>query len=330
MNFQFMIYILLGLMLYFYFVMKVKSTIYFIVLLFVLILNEIYNYKNYNRRDLFSVGYDAEYNENYKYDKTLNPKEYARSEFKSVIIPNVFDGDTHLKDGLSCAAQKIILDEKLKGKKLDYQDAYTQALSDMIFPPDNENDNSLEKIMEGEKVDLSFEKELDPKIFNPIFENEFTKDKKCPTVCHLISDENKCKSAVEIPTFQHKMEFDTWRVDTLDKCAAINDRQTCIRQSNCSFDDIFGKCFYDKRQCVTHLDSNNNVECHKRCDFMNVKNNLEKSKMNCEGAKLYNGEPYCDWNSLRKKCVPKCDMYSGKNECIKSSDCKYINGTCLN
>ena len=55
MNFQFMIYILLGLMLYFYFVMKLKSTIYFIALLFILLLNEIYNNKNYNRKDLFSL-----------------------------------------------------------------------------------------------------------------------------------------------------------------------------------------------------------------------------------------------------------------------------------
>ena len=73
MNFQFMIYILLGLMLYFCFVMKVKSTIYFIVLLVILLLNEIYNFKIYNRKDLFSTDYNMEYEENYKFDKELDP-----------------------------------------------------------------------------------------------------------------------------------------------------------------------------------------------------------------------------------------------------------------
>lgn len=333
MNFQFMIYILLGLMLYFYFVLKVKSSIYFIILLVILVLNEIYNFKNYNRKDLFSNGepynYNLEYKKNYQFDKTLDPINYARKEFKSVIIPNVFNGDTHLKDGIICNVQKTITDEKLKSKKLDYQKAYTDALSDMIFPQSEQGDNSLKKIIQGEKVKLTFEDDLDPNVFNPIFSNNFTKTKKCPTVCHLISDYNKCKNTTDIPTFQNKSEFDSWRVNTIDKCAKITNETDCLNEQDCSYDYVLTKCFYDKRKCLAYQDSNG-AECHTRCEHLNVPSNIEKSKLNCDSAKLYNNKPYCEWNSLRKECAPKCEMYSGENECNKSNYCDYENGLCKN
>lgn len=328
MNFQFMIYILLGLMLYFCFAMKVKPTIYFLVLFVVLVLNEIYNNSSYSK-EKFSSDYNLEYKRNYEFDKTLNPYEYARREFKSSIIPNVFDNDPHLKEGISCAAEKTIMDERLKGKKLDYQDAYVNALSDIIFP-ENDTQDSLEKIIEGERVKLDFENDLDPNVFNPIFDSEFTSNKKCPTVCHLISDFDKCRMAVDIPTFHNKAEFDIWRRDTLDKCAAINDAALCNRQPECSFDNVERKCFYDKRKCISHRDLDNKVECHTRCDYMNVPNNLEKSKMNCDSAKFYNGDKYCNWHALRNTCVPKCDLYTSERECQKSSDCRFINGSCQN
>ena len=336
MNFQFMIYILLGLMLYFYFVLKVKSTVYFIILLIILVLNEIYNFKNYNRKDLFSSGagddsynYNLEYKRNYEFDKTLNPIEYARNEFKSVKIPNVFEGDTHLRDGIVCSVQKTILDEKLKSKKLDYQEAYTDALSDMIFPQSNDGDNSLQKIIEGEKVNLSFEDDLDPNVFNPIFSNNFTESKKCPTVCHLISDYNKCKNTTDIPTFQNKSEFDDWRVNTLDRCANIRNEAQCNRSDVCSYDTRFNKCYYDKRKCLAYRDSEG-TQCHTRCEYLNVPNNIEKSKMNCDSAKLFNNDAYCEWNTLRKECAPKCNMFSGENECNSSRYCEYQNGRCIN
>ena len=333
MNFQFMIYILLGLMLYFYFVLKVKSTIYFIILLVILVLNEIYNFKNYNRKDLFSSGepynYNLEYKTNYEFDKTLDPITYARKEFKSAIIPNVFDGDTHLKDGIVCKVQKTIMDEKLKSKKLDYQKAYTDALSEMIFPQQNQGDDSLQKIIEGEKVNLSFEDDLDPNVFNPIYSNDFTRSKKCPTVCHLISDYNECKNTPDIPTFRNKAEFDSWRVNTIDICSNINNENDCNNSDVCSYDTTFNKCYYDKRKCLAYRDSNGS-ECHARCEFLNVPNNIEKSKINCDSAKLYNGQPYCNWNSIRKECSPKCEMYGGRNECTSSNYCQYRNGRCIN
>ena len=95
-----------------------------------------------------------------------------------------------------------------------------------------------------------------------------------------------CKNAVDIPTFQNKTGFDNWRVDTIDKCAAIDNRSTCLSQDDCSYDDLFSKCYYDKRKCLIHEDENSNVECHTRCELMNIPNKLEKSKMNCDSAKL--------------------------------------------
>ena len=61
---------------------------------------------------------------------------------------------------------------------------------------------------------------------------------------------------------------------------------------------------------------------------MNIPNELEKSKMNCDSAKLYNGTNYCNWDMKRKKCVPQCNRYEGETECVKSSDCKFLNGKC--
>ena len=311
--------------------MKVKSTIYFIILLVILLLNEIYNYKNYNKKDSFSNGYDydSEYNTNYKFDKTLDPIDYARKEFKSVIIPNVIDGNTHLKDGIACQVQKTILDEKMKSKKLDYQGAYVNALEDMIFPEHNSNDNTLEKLIKGDKVKLNFEDDLDPNVFNPIYKSDFTKDKKCPTVCHLLSSYSKCKNATDIPNFKNKTEFDAWRIDTIDKCSKITTKDSCESDNDCTFDYSSEKCYYDKRKCLAYLDSDKNLECHTRCDFLNVPNK-EQSKMNCDSAKLFDGNKYCDWNKFKNECHSKCDMYIGENACIKSSNCKYVGGKCIN
>lgn len=332
MNFQFMIYILLGLMLYFYFVVKVKSSIYFIVLLIVLALNEIYNNKKYNRKDLFTSGTelspDLNYKENYVFDKTLNPMEFSRSELKTAVIPNVIDGDPFLKDGMTCYIEKKIMDEKLKSKKLDYQGAYVQALSDIIFP-ENGTDNSLDDIIEGTNIKLNFEDDIDPNVFNPIFENKFTVKKKCPTVCHLISDYNECKNATEIPNFQNKSEFNTWKQNTLDKCAKITNRRDCNDSVGCTYDDVYSKCYYDKRKCLAY-ENENGPQCHTRCEYLNIPMEIQKSKMNCDSAKLYDGTQYCLWNTLRNECSPKCEMYSGEIECNSSNYCEYKNGKCEN
>lgn len=330
MNFTFMIYVLLGLLLYFQYKLNIKSIIMLAILFLILVLNEIYNNSNYNRKDLFVSESVSEYVKNYKFDKTLDPYEYSRVEFKTAIIPNVFNDDTHLRDGLMCASQKDILDEKLKSKKLDYQAAYVNKLSDVIFPRDNNSSKNIESLIKGTSMGLNFEEDLNPNVFNPIYENEFTKDKKCPTVCHIISDESKCRFATDIPTFENEADFNNWKNGTLDKCGLITDRYSCIIEKDCSFDDVFAKCYYDKRKCISHSDINDKHECHTRCDFMNDPSNLEKSKMDCDSAKFYNGDNYCEWNLMRKKCVPKCELYNKESDCVKSPDCIFVGGKCIN
>jgi len=319
-----MIYILLGIMIYFSITLKIRATTFFIVLVLILILNEVYNYGNYNRKDPFS-----EYHEKYKFDRELNPYEYARPEFRSAIVPNVFGENTHLRDGISCAAQKTILDEKLKSKKLDYQDAYTEKLMHTIFPPENSGGDGLEKLVRGDPIDLNEATGIDPNVFNPIYESEFATHKKCPTVCHLITDMNKCRSAQDIPTFESEADYNSSDYKKkVENCALINNnRDRCAQENYCSFDEVFEKCYYDKRKCLAHQDIDNNIECHTRCEYMNVEGNLRESKMRCDSAKLYNGDNYCNWHPLLKQCVPKCELYSRETECNKSPNCQFVPGT---
>ena len=202
-------------------------------------------------------------------------------------------------------------------------------LQEVLFPTEGSLLN-IDKIVKGEGVNLDFENQVNPNVFNPIFENEFTREKKCPTVCHLISDFGKCKNAKDIPVFNTQTEFNTWRTNTLDKCAGKRTSTSCNSENICSFDELSGNCYYDKRKCLVHKDQDDNVECHMRCDYLNDSTDLIKSRNDCLSAKFYNGDNYCEWNPNTNKCVPKCELYEGEIECEKSPDCEFSGGSCQN
>ena len=82
MNFTFMIYILLAIMIYISLKKNIKIPfVYFCIgLVIVLVLNEIYNYSDYIKSEQF----DNEWSK-YKYNKDFNPYDYY-PEYKDIKI----------------------------------------------------------------------------------------------------------------------------------------------------------------------------------------------------------------------------------------------------
>lgn len=154
MNFSFMIILLLVLMIYISISLNINK--YYLVLytLFLLILGEIYNIKEY-KKERFVTEAEAEavkvkqylekkqqysfqedtsgtvpsdiqdgFKEKYSFVDTFDPYDYSRHEFEQVKIPN--DYNTNLEKGLSCEAQKRAMDYIKQKEKILSQQGYTQ------------------------------------------------------------------------------------------------------------------------------------------------------------------------------------------------------------
>lgn len=308
MNFSFMIYLLLFLLIYFALTKNFNGkTLIILVLLFLtLLLNEIYNNNIYSKNDTFI---SSDYND-YLFDNDINPYEHGRDEFKAFIIPNSYD--EQLKQGLICSTQNKILSNELFEKKLDSQHLYA---------------NKLKNIISGESSDLN----LDDNVFNPIYLNEIPQTNYCPTVCHLIDDQDECINKLNIPVFENEEDFNYWVDRNITFCDNIVNPSaiTCNNNDKCVYDNENNKCVYDNKMCFPHLNNDGKMQCLKRCEHINDdQDNNEVKKLKCESATLNSGEQYCEWDNLDNKCKPKCEYYMSKTECEAPSsreDCSFDN-----
>ena len=318
MNFSFMIIILLIILLFFSLKNNNKFLFFLMATFIILLLNEIYNFKDFNSEKYYQQPVQTEsilqeYNENYKFNDTLDVYQQAinkgRTEYADVEVPQ----SPFLKKGMQCALEKKILDNNLKLAKLKHQDGYAGYILQWI---------------NGELVEWD---DTNPNVFNPIFNNQLTKDKECPTVCHIIDDSEKCRTAKNIPTFNNFSEFRDWKNNTINLCDSLS-RNECNNNLNCRYDTIDRVCRYDKRKCLSHMSPDNIHECHKRCSYFSEDedgNLIEKkeAKLNCESAKLMNGTPYCRWNTSKQGCEPICDFYN-ESTCDTDPRCRFNNGKC--
>ena len=290
MNFSFMIYILLIIMIYIAITNKIKIPfVYFSIgALVVLILNEIYNNSMYSMKDLFYttpaivpqtgptltsdaiIGVVVESPlDPYKYDTSYNPYDYY-SEYTDIKIPFYTDGqDT--KSGLTCAPQKNILQNELIKQKLNLQDAYV---------------NSLLPILEKKPI------YIDDRLFD--IYNPLPKDmsvNKCPTLCHLITDKRKCRDQRNIPTFTDNELLQEW-INNNKACSDQNKEQ-CDVDTDCEYED--GTCYskenlrkcipfqinYNGKQIVTNLDSRYNGQ-----EVTILQHGAEKSKIEFNNGRV--------------------------------------------
>lgn len=294
MNFSFMIYLLLFLLIYFSLTKKFngKTSLILVLLFLTLILNEIYNNNQYTKKDLFSSKHEYS---NYKFDKGINPYDFGRGEFKNFIIPNNYN--KNLEEGIICETQKNIFDKQIIEKKINSQHAYT---------------NSLRKLITGEISELPFNET----VFNPIYKSELSEEKMCPSVCHIINDDLKCVSQKHVPVFKNEDEFKNWKRNTIEMCSSIRNANNCNRTEICTFKD--GRCFYDDKVCMLHQDKEGS-QCLERCETINNEPVEQIRKLKCESAKLKSGEKYCNWDSNSNKCDSQCHRFKTKDECRAAS-----------
>ena len=362
MNFTFMIYILLAIMIYISLKKNIKIPfVYFCIgLVVVLVLNEIYNYSDYTKSEQF----DNEWSK-YKYNKDFNPYDYY-PEFKNIKIP--FKYDSNLEQGLICKPQADIYKNLAIKKKLDLQDAYA---------------NQFLNFVQGKPLTLE---EGEDDIFLPITDEMLSADKKCPSVCHLITNKDKCDNEREIPVFSNENEYDMWN-DQVDDCDRLTRQVDCDGNDKCNYNTVDTTCYSkdNLRKCLSFRQGYNNkrttknllpkynnkevkiisynavgnnyiiefkngerltvapdklietAECFTRCKYLND-SNTSKAKLNCESAVLSNGENYCEWKSqifdgvseYYDECRPICKFYRNQELCDSDEHCNYnaTNGTC--
>jgi hypothetical protein len=209
---------------------KIPFVYFSIGALVILILNEIYNNAIYSMKDFFfttqTVNDDDSDWINYRYDKEFNPYDYY-SEYKHLKIPFY-----NAEEGLRCIPQTKILQNEIMNQKLDLQDAYF---------------NNLLPILERKPVTQD---EGSDDIYNPIPKDMFV-NKKCPTVCHVITDKRQCRNERKVPEFGDKNEFDSW-INIVNKCSNLDIATDCNNDDDCEYDTDSEKCYsiHNLRKCI--------------------------------------------------------------------------------
>lgn len=354
MNFTFMIYIILAIMIFMSINKKVKlSCICFCVPLFIiLLLNEIYNYSEYIKKDFFTNSNLNTWNK-YKYDKNFNPYDH-HNDFKNIQIP--FNYDSTLDGGMRCSSQSHIQQNELLKKKIMLQDNYSNQILDVIS---------------GKPFDES----MTDDVFLPVSNNMFDEIKECPTVCHLIRDKEKCNTVREVPVFNSETDFDSWN-NQRKACSRITSPASCNSDDMCIEDDDSNNCYSKKnlRKCFSYGDSDRRIikdfdskyngmevkvvsenpyqantdvllkdgkvlnipninlveetECYTQCKFLNVPGDEKLTERNCKNAITSDGKNYCRIidSANVKQCVPSCYTYKTESDC-PSNGCVF-DGTC--
>jgi len=289
-----MIYILLAILIFISLDKKIIiSSIYFVIaLLVVLILNELYNYAEYIKKDSFNP---SSYTlESYNYDTELNPYNHIKFNYGGVKIP--YDKK------IACTVQKKILEKDIQMKKLNLQDSYLNKMVDLI---------------EGKPVSLNTE---DERVFYPIPKEDFIKDKNCPTVCHIITDKTTCDKVQNIPNFNSESEINQW-IDDKNICETLDTKLVCNKNNVCQYDNVLLKCVSktNSRRCISKSKNypSREIDCRNRCSYFNIPGDDNISKLYCEGATLSDNTQYCRWDNAKKKCTPNC----GLSENVNDPDC---------
>lgn len=339
MNFLFLVLLLLLLILYIQYKIKINSKYTVLGVIAILILYELYNKNELISKNNFQqiVSEDINLNDNgfrkhYKqYNNSLDPYDYADDVFKNVIIPRPVDGrgtsgeyNSQKRYGLTCIAQKKLLDYLQQKRKISNQHG---VLNKILGNPSNNqiqySPTLLESVYDG-YIDLN---EKDLEVFNPVHFNESIKDMKCPTVCHIIDDDRKCRKVIDVPYMKELSDYNDVFKPKLEKCNDINAlgisnevKNKCNELEDCSYDDDYKTCYYDKRRCfVNNVDENPNnkgcnlytskldcptercvwkedstnrnnsrcvpsIECLEKCNFFNIEGDVPKSKRLCENA----------------------------------------------
>ena len=247
MNFFFMLTLILIILIF----IKIKipiitNNVMFGLLLFLLVINEIYNYKF--KKDTFAPYiYDGTYN---KYFKKQNFQHPNNSEIDNI--------------GLRCSIRKNVSIKKIQEDKFrEYKD-FADDMNDVVYG--NKQPDTIK--MADNFGDITKEKAKISKI-NTII---------CPPVCHLIENEGDCNNAVDFkeilkdesellttkPVFENK--------EMLSKAYECLKSEPCDTKNGCK--EVNGICVYDKKKCFYDNDAK---KCKQKCELYKTSDMCDKN-----------------------------------------------------
>ena len=247
MNFFFMLTLILIILIF----IKIKIPIItnnamFGSLLFLLVINEIYNHKF--KKDNFSPYiYDGTYDKYFEHENYLHT---GNSETDNI--------------GLKCSLNKNISIKKIQEDKFrEYKD-FANSMNNVVYG-DKEPD-SLK--MPNNFGDITVEKEKIDKINDII----------CPPVCHLIENEGDCNNAVDFKeVLKNESELLT-TAPVFENKEMLSHAYKCLNSDPCDTSkgckEINGMCVYDKRKCFYDTTAN---KCRQKCELYKTRDMCDKN-----------------------------------------------------
>ena len=297
MNFNYTLLLILSILLLIQCYLKIKINLVTAILLGVLlIINELYR-----KKESFQNCDDPS-----RCHQEINMNN---SLFNSQMLDSSTT-DVPISDGLLCKLDKNLKKYQRQKDKITQQNTIVNMIKKNIISSDNETDSLI--------------KNNDLSIFNPI--SEYSSNTPCPNTCHLISQENECKSELEYPI----------NTNIKNICESITDDTICNDNCHCKYDNTDSKCKYNKLAC-TWLTSTTNSEpdvCRKRCEKYNKKNECNLASGNSITDKQ---AQYCQWDTIGNlthigTCIPKCNNYKFSDICLSDDKCEVdtANAKCRN
>ena len=210
MNFNYTLLLILTILLLVNFYIKLDIKIITALLLgILLIIHEVYKRKEYFQNC----------------DNPLNCQQNINSLFfNNPELVNSIQTNIPVSDGVACQINKNVKKYQHQKNKLDEQSELINLVKKNIIYSDKQTNKLI--------------KSNDLSIFNPV--GEFTDNTICPNTCHLINDENQCKTQKDYPV----------NTNIKNTCEAITDGDLCNQNCYCSYNNSTNKCEYNKLGCI--------------------------------------------------------------------------------
>ena len=247
MNFFFMLTLILIILIF----IKIKIPIItnnamFGSLLFLLVINEIYNHK-FKKDNFSSYVYDGTYNKYFEHENYLH---VSNSETDNI--------------GLRCSLNKNVSIKKIQEDKFrEYKD-FADSMNNVVYG-DKEPDTLK---MPNNFGDITQEKEKITKINDVI----------CPPVCHLIENEGDCNNAVDFKEIlKNESELLTTK-PVFENREMLSDAFKCLKSDPCDISlgckEVNGMCVYNKKKCFYDKE---NQKCRQKCELYKTRDMCDKN-----------------------------------------------------
>jgi hypothetical protein len=216
-------------------------------LLFLLVINEVYNHKSSKKDNFSPYIYDGTYD---KYFKHQNFLHQGNSETDNI--------------GLRCSLNKNISIKKIQEDKFSEYKDFADSMNNVVYG--NKEPDTLK--MPDDFGNISKEKEKISKINSVI----------CPPVCHLIENEGDCNNAVdfkEVLTNESKLLTTKPVFENKDM---LTDAYECLKSNPCDISkgckEINGMCVYNKKKCFYDTTEN---KCRQKCELYKTNDMCNKN-----------------------------------------------------